>query len=114
MSSFGKKTRSPGFISGDHWLQCDRCGFDIYASTAQKEWSGAVVCTECFETRHPQDLLKAVPERIAPTGLIRSEPEDKFTSVAYCVREAIAGLAVAGCSVASVGSGVPLPPADTL
>lgn len=47
------------FQSGDWNFECDSCGQKKKASTAKKRWDGFMVCPSCFETRHPQDFLRA-------------------------------------------------------
>ena len=51
------------FRLGDAKAVCDRCGFDKYQSQLRKEWTGAMTCKECWDPRHPQDFVKARPER---------------------------------------------------
>jgi hypothetical protein len=41
---------------------CDRCGFQHKNYQLKKEWTGLMVCGKCFETRHPQDLLRVPTE----------------------------------------------------
>lgn len=51
------------FIPKDNWYVCDRCGGYYRKSEMHKEWTGLMVCKRgCFETRHPQDFVKAVPD----------------------------------------------------
>jgi hypothetical protein len=52
-----------GFILGDSKAVCDVCGFDMHQSQLRKRWDGAMVCAKDFETRHPQDSIRARPER---------------------------------------------------
>jgi hypothetical protein len=52
--------------SGDHNAWCDRCGFKFKASELRKEWQGFMVCSGCWEPRHPQELIRSVPEKPAP------------------------------------------------
>jgi hypothetical protein len=54
---------SDRFRLGDAKAVCDRCGFDKYQSQLRKEWTGAMTCAECWDSRHPQDFVKARPER---------------------------------------------------
>jgi hypothetical protein len=65
------------FRLGDSKACCDRCGFHKYQSQLKKEWTGAMVCRECFELRHPQDELKARSERNNVKDA-RPEPEYRF------------------------------------
>jgi hypothetical protein len=51
------------FILGDSKGCCDRCGFDFHQSMLRKEWTGAMVCSPCWEPRHPQDLIKPRAEK---------------------------------------------------
>lgn len=51
------------FILGDSKSCCDVCGFDYKQSQLRKRWDGAMVCEPDWEPRHPQDSLKARPER---------------------------------------------------
>ncbi len=51
------------FILGDSKAQCDVCGFDMHQSMLRKRWDGAMVCSQDWEARHPQDLVKARSER---------------------------------------------------
>jgi hypothetical protein len=74
---------SPGYKPGDHWAVCDRCGFDFRSSKLRKEWTGAIVCSNCWEPRHPQDFIRAVKDDQSPKGLVNPEPEDTFVTVTY-------------------------------
>lgn len=51
------------FILGDSNAICDECGFKFKQSQLKKRWDGAMVCRADFELRHPQDSIKARPER---------------------------------------------------
>ena len=73
MSVHGKHTRNPGYIPGDHWNTCQRCGFDIRLSDTTKEWNGIKVCTDCWEPRHELDFIKAHPEDTAAKGIVTSD-----------------------------------------
>lgn len=67
------------FILGDHNAICDVCGFKCKRSQMKKRWDGAIVCKADFETRHPQDLIKARPER---QGVKDARPEPEIHYVA--------------------------------
>ena len=59
--------QNPGYRPGNNWVTCDRCGFERRASDIKTEWNGLEVCSDtCFETRHPQDFLRAKEESITP------------------------------------------------
>jgi hypothetical protein len=68
---------------GKWWMQCDRCGFKRKNDEMAKEWTGLMVCKDtCYETRHPQDFVRGVPDKqsVSPT---RPESADVFISVTY-------------------------------
>lgn len=67
------------FILGDSNAICDCCGFKFKQSQLRKRWDGAMVCSKDWETRHPQDLVKARPERSIVKDA-RPEPEPRFVS----------------------------------
>jgi len=69
MSDHNQHTRNPGFKPGDNWAECQRCGFDIYGSKLKKEWTGLMVCSKCWEPRHPQDFVRARKEDTSPQEL---------------------------------------------
>ena len=81
MASFGKKIRNPGWESGNHWVECDMCGFIIRAEDAKVTWDNLVVCPEDYEPRHPQDFVRAQEEDQAADEPVRPESEDTFVTV---------------------------------
>jgi len=41
---------NPGFKPGDRWVECDRCGFDVYFSqTSIDPVAGIRVCSKCLD-----------------------------------------------------------------
>jgi hypothetical protein len=50
------------YKAGSWNVVCQRCGINHKAEELRKEWNGLMVCSYCYETRHPQDLLKVQPE----------------------------------------------------
>jgi hypothetical protein len=83
------------------WLViCDRCGFKYHSMQLKKEWNGLMTCSTCWEPRHPQDFVKAVPEEKTPPW---TRPEATDTYVPICYLDGLsgyAGLGVAGCMIA--------------
>lgn len=57
MSYYGH-SRNPGYISGQYWVVCQRCGFEIKNIYAKRQWDNLIVCPPCFDIRNPQDLIK--------------------------------------------------------
>lgn len=53
------------FIKGDYNAICDVCAQKYKASQMRKRWDGLMVCPHDYENRHPQDFLRAVPDRQA-------------------------------------------------
>ncbi len=66
-----------GFVLGDSKAVCDVCGFHMHQSDLRKRWDGAMVCDADWESRHPQDLIKARAERNNVKDA-RPEPEHRF------------------------------------
>ncbi len=66
---------------GDHWVECERCGFVYRASKMTKEWTGLIVCRSCRETRHPQDFVRGRKDDQTPKGLVRPESPDTFIEI---------------------------------
>lgn len=67
---------------GDWNAVCDVCGWKFKASQLKKRWDGAIVCPADYELRHPQDLIRHVPEKQG-VDFVRREPPDTFITVTY-------------------------------
>ena len=65
---------------GDYNIICDRTGFKVKASWAHKEWNGNTVRNESWEPRHPQDLIRSIPDR-QDVPDPNPEAEDTFLAV---------------------------------
>lgn len=90
------------YIKGNHWVHCQRCGSVERSTNVKREWTGLIVCNECWEPRHPQDFVRVRPENTAAKGLVSPEPADRYITN-YCSpekRSGIAGKTAAGCMVA--------------
>lgn len=70
------------YLSGEFNVTCDRCSKKIKAHKAKHEWTGFIVCEDCFETRHPQDFVKAQTDKIT-VPFTRPIPTYVFTGVTY-------------------------------
>lgn len=75
-----KKTRNPGFKTGDHWVSCDVCACTIRASDSMKTWDNRVVCPDDWEPRHEQDFVRSRQDKQTPQGNVRPEPADDNTT----------------------------------
>lgn len=72
----GKHTSSSRYKSGDNWVECQRCGHDIYGSDAMEDGytQGLIVCPKCYDAPHPQDYVRAYEDRISPgSGMVTGE-----------------------------------------
>lgn len=67
--------------------QCMRCGFDYKLRSLRKEWTGAIVCPECWDPK-PEDLR---PPRVKPEGLPKrnatGQPADNYIDIDEHTRE---------------------------
>ena len=72
------------FVSGEFNLLCDVCSKKIKASDAKQRWDGFIVCPTDFESRHPQDFVKARTDKIT-VPFTRPIPPLTFTNVSYIV-----------------------------
>lgn len=68
---------------------CDVCGFRFKSSDLSFRWDGLMVCREDWETRHPQEMIRPVPDQ-NQLPWTRPQGTDQFIDV-----EATTG----GCSV---------------
>lgn len=78
MEKYGRyQAGSDTYVSGDHYIICDRCGFKTPRSKARRTWDNLLVCPHDFEQRHPQDLIRTRPDQQA-VAEPRSEAADSF------------------------------------
>ena len=83
---------------GDWNAACFECGRKRKASTMLKHWQGYYVCPEHWEARHPQDFVRAMPDRQTPEWV---QPQTDALTY-YCSfngRSAVAGTGVGGCAI---------------
>jgi len=92
-------TRNPGYIPGDHWVECDVCGFEYRQSVMRERWDNLVVCPADYEVRHPQDFVRGVEDNQAAQGIVNSPTEQTFVTGICTTRSVIAGRAIAGCAI---------------
>ena len=104
------------YLSGEFNLTCDRCSKKIKAHQAKHEWTGFIVCGDCYETRHEQDFVRARQDKIS-VSFSRPIPTLTFTDVPYidtgnnvCTfsgRQAIPMEGIPGCMIPSkINSGL--------
>jgi hypothetical protein len=51
------------YKKGDYKVFCDRTGFRVYASECRMQWDGLFVRKESWESRQPQDFVKAKQDK---------------------------------------------------
>jgi hypothetical protein len=68
------------FIHGDWNVICDSCGFKFKASQVFARWDNLMVCRDCWETKHPQESVKSIPDRQVPP-FVRPGGSDLFITV---------------------------------
>lgn len=70
------------FVAGQWNCICDRCGLEFKSGKLREEWTGLRVCNECYESRHPQTLIR-VPKEDSSIPWSRPEQTDSFIEVTY-------------------------------
>lgn len=65
------------YVSGSHNVTCDVCSRKIKSGQARKRWDGFIVCPDDYETRHPQDFVRARQDKIS-VPFTRPRPPDAF------------------------------------
>lgn len=59
---------------------CDRCGFEFWFDQLRKEWTGLMVCSSCWDPRHPQEFVRGVRDNQGVRPNMRPEPADVFVT----------------------------------
>src|SRR5258706_8408125 len=70
------------FRSGKYNTICDVCGFKFKDTDLRKRWDGLMVCERDWEQRHPQELLRPVPDQ-TKLPWTRPEGNDQFITPNY-------------------------------
>ncbi len=73
------------YKSGEWNVTCDRCSKKVKAGIIKKEWTGFLVCPNCFEMRHPQDFVRTRQDKITVPES-RPIPTLVFTTVPNTLR----------------------------
>ena len=63
---------------GDYLMQDDDSGYTIYRSEAVKRWDGLWVRKDQYETRQPQEFVRALND---PKALVEVRPESAAPAV---------------------------------
>lgn len=70
------------YIKGRNWAICDRCGHIFRADELKREWTGALVCKDDWEPRHPQESVRGRKENVIPP-VVNPEPTDTTVDVTF-------------------------------
>lgn len=71
--------RSDYFSHGAWNMICDICGRKYKSFELRKQWDGLMVCAQDYSSRHPQDMVRGIPDRQA-VPVSRPEGTDRFLS----------------------------------
>ena len=74
---------NPGWQRNNHWCVCSLCGMDYRASEMKVTWDGKQVCEKDWESRHPQELVRAVKDDMSPVGIHTGEPTPNYVDVTF-------------------------------
>lgn len=95
--------RNTWWDSGNYNTICDVCGFKYKATGLRKRWDGLMVCMQDWEIRHPQELIRPIPDQ-NKVPWTRPEGTDQFVGPAL---ESLSGTILAGTtSIVVTVSGV--------
>jgi hypothetical protein len=70
------------YKAGEWNVTCDVCSQKIKAGESKKRWDGFIVCSDCFELRHPQDFVRARQDKIS-IPFSRPVPTLIYTNIHY-------------------------------
>lgn len=88
------------YLPGAWNFICDRCGRKFKSTEARKTWEGLIVCPRDWESRQPQDFVRAVPDKMSPPW---TRPESADNVILFCTPNgttALADFGVADCMIA--------------
>lgn len=63
------------FKLGSYNFICDRCGQKNKSDRLKKEWTGLIVCSECYDPRHPVTL--PLPAVVDSRGIVDARPRPR-------------------------------------
>lgn len=72
--------KNPGYQPGNHWVECEVCGFDYRQDVMRERWDGVIVCPQDYETRHPQDFVRAKEDDQAARGVVNPATTENYTT----------------------------------
>lgn len=90
---------SRGYVPGAWNANCAMCGFAYKSFELRKDWKGLWKCSMCFETRHPQEFVRALPGESPPAWTQAHETHPQVTICTPNGMSAVPGFAVPGCMI---------------
>jgi hypothetical protein len=97
---------------GDWNAICDVCGLKYKASELKERWDGLRVCADDWEPRHPQELIRPVPDQ-QPLPWTRPDNDPVYwfsgNTTDGCTTltgQGVAGYGTAGCARAGINLGL--------
>jgi len=105
--------RTTWYESGDFNAICDVCGFKFKGSQLRTRWDGMKVCDMDWETRHPQELIRPIPDSPAlpwtrPDPAAGNADLENWVQEGWCTpsgRQGLAGYGQAGCAIVGLDLG---------
>ena len=94
------------YSPGEWRLICDVCGIKYKSSESKFRWDGLITCPKCFEHRHPQDYLKARPDKIT-VPFLRPIATEVYTQICdIATSSGYADFGTADCAQADTTNGM--------
>lgn len=105
--------RNTWYTSGEWKAVCDVCGFYFKNTQLKKRWDGLMVCEQDWEQRHPQDLIRPLPDSPAlpwtrPDPAAGNPDLIDYTQAGFCSvtgRQGIADFGEADCAIVGLDLG---------
>ena len=94
------------YKAGEWNVTCDVCSQKIKSGIMKQRWDGFLVCPSCYETRHPQDFVRARQDKIS-VSYTRPRPVDIFINAcsAWGIN-CLADVGSADCAVVGFDNGL--------
>lgn len=98
--TYPRKGKADYYSPGDYNAACFQCGRKFKFSELRKHWQGYYVCPAHWEARHPQDFVRAIPDKmgVSPVQPSACCPGNPVFFCTPCSESAYVGIAAVGCS----------------
>ena len=113
--------KSTWYDAGDWNAICDVCGFKFKASQLKHRWDGLMVCEDDWEQRHPQELIRPLPDAPAlpwtrPDHAAGDADLESYVQDGFCTasgRQGVADFGMADCALVGLDLGYRTVPSIT-